>query len=60
MSTINRLEWSRQVALLNDTIKTFQADPSPDQLAAAIRQMQSYAEAARLGGIEIPQRFTVN
>ncbi|SFL68041.1 hypothetical protein [Rugamonas rubra] len=60
MSTINRLEWSRQVALLNDTIKTFQADPSPSQLEAAIRQMQSYAEAARLGGIEIPQRFTVN
>lgn len=57
MSKSNRLDWSRQVSLLNESIKTFQANPGEEQLDAAIKQLQAYAEAARSGGIEIPAQF---
>lgn len=57
MSTANRLEWSKLVAQLNDSIKGFQANPGPEQLDAAIAELRAYAEAARSGGIEIPTRF---
>jgi hypothetical protein len=57
MSKSNRLDWSRQVSLLNESIKTFQANPGEEQLDAAIKQLQAYAEAARSGGIEIPSQF---
>lgn len=57
MSKVNRLEWSRQVASLNERFKGFQADPSMERLEAAIDEMRAYAEAARAGGIEIPPRF---
>ncbi|MGV7208926.1 hypothetical protein ACLB1G_13845 [Oxalobacteraceae bacterium A2-2] len=57
MSKSNRLDWSRQVSLLNESIKTFQANPGEEQLDAAIKQLQAYAEAARNGGIEIPSQF---
>lgn len=60
MSNSNRLEWSKQVTQLNERIKGFQADPTPEHLEAAIREMQAYAEAARSGGIEIPSLFTIN
>lgn len=60
MSKSNRLDWSRQVTLMNERIKMFQANPSQEQLDAVIQEMQAYAEAARTGGIEIPTRFTVN
>lgn len=60
MSKSNRLEWSKQVSLLNERIKGFQANPSPEHLEAAIKELQAYAEAARSGGIEIPAHFTVN
>ncbi len=57
MSKFNRLEWSRQVAALNERIKGFQANPSKEQLEAAINELRAYAEAAHTGGIEIPPRF---
>ncbi|MQA21008.1 hypothetical protein [Rugamonas rivuli] len=60
MSKTNRLDWSRQVTLMNERIKSFQANPGQEQLDAVIQEMQAYAEAARNGGIEIPTRFTVN
>ncbi|HEU4846084.1 MAG TPA: hypothetical protein VFT05_17590 [Burkholderiaceae bacterium] len=60
MSKSNRLEWSRQVAQLNERIKGFQANPGQEQLEAAIAELRAYAEAARSGGIEIPTRFVAN
>lgn len=57
MSKSNRLEWSRQIAQLNERIKDFQANPSTEELDAAIAEMRAYAEAARSGGIEIPTKF---
>jgi len=60
MSKANRLDWSRQVTLMNERIKSFQANPGQEQLEAVIAQLQAYAEAARSGGIEIPAQFTVN
>ncbi|MBA5686540.1 hypothetical protein [Rugamonas apoptosis] len=60
MSKSNRLEWSRQVARLNERIKGFQANPDQEQLDAAIAELRAYAEAARSGGIEIPTQFVAN
>jgi hypothetical protein len=60
MSKSNRLEWSKQISLLNERIKLFQANPGQEQLEAAIKEMQAYAEAARSGGIEIPMQFVAN
>ncbi|MFC0166723.1 hypothetical protein ACFFKC_01405 [Pseudoduganella danionis] len=60
MSKANRLDWSRQVTLMNERIKSFQANPGQEQLDAVIAELQAYAEAARSGGIEIPAQFTVN
>jgi hypothetical protein len=56
MSKMDRLEWARKVAALNERIRGFQADPSPEQLELAIRELRAYAEAAH-EGMEIPQRF---
>lgn len=60
MSKFTRLEWSKQVAALNERIKGFQANPGKEQLDAAIAGLHAYAEAARAGGIEIPARFIAN
>jgi len=60
MSKSNRLDWSKQISLMNERIKHFQADPGEEQLEAVIAELKAYAEAARNGGIEIPARFTVN
>jgi hypothetical protein len=60
MSKTNRLDWSKQITLMNERIKNFQANPGQEQLDAVIQQLQAYAEAARSGGIEIPTLFNVN
>ena len=60
MSKCDRLEWSRKVASLNERIKGFQANPTKEQLDAAIDELRAYAEAARSGGIEIPTSFIAN
>jgi hypothetical protein len=57
MSKVDRLEWSRKVASLNERIKGFQSNPTKEQLEAAIDELRAYAEAARSGRIEIPSRF---
>ena len=58
MSRTNRLDWSKQITLMNERIKNFQANPGQEQLDAVIAELKAYAEAARTGGIEIPALFT--
>ena len=58
MSRTNRLDWSKQITLMNERIKNFQANPGQEQLDAVIDELKAYAEAARTGGIEIPSLFT--
>jgi hypothetical protein len=58
MSRTNRLDWSKQITLMNERIKNFQANPGQEQLDAVIDELKAYAEAARTGGIEIPALFT--
>lgn len=60
MSRTNRLDWSKQVTLLNERIKNFQANPGQEQMDLVIAELKAYAEAARSGGIEIPTLFNVN
>jgi len=60
MSKVDRLEWSKKIATLNECIKGFQANPSKEHLDAAISELKAYAEAASTGGIEIPERFIAN
>ncbi len=57
MSKVDRLEWSRKIATLNERIKGFQEDPSKEHLDEAINELKAYADAASSGGIEIPERF---
>lgn len=54
----NRMEWSRQVALLNESLKKFQVDPGKEQFDAAISKMRAYAEAVQTGSVDVPVRFT--
>ena len=58
MSRTNRLDWSKQITLMNERIKSFQANPGQEQLDAVIDELKAYAEADRTGGIEIPALFT--
>ena len=60
MSKLNRLDWSRQIAALNESLKGFQAEPGKEQFDAAVAEMQAYADAYKTGDIEIPQRFVAN
>ncbi len=56
MSKIDRLQWTQKVASLNERIRGFQANPSPELMEAAISEMRAYAQAAS-EGMEIPPRF---
>jgi hypothetical protein len=58
MSRTNRLDWSKQITLMNERIKEFQANPGQEQMDAVIDELKAYAEAASNGGIEIPALFT--
>lgn len=60
MSMLNRLDWSRKIAELNDLLKGFQANPGKEQFDAVIAEMRDYAEAFQAGTIEIPTRFIAN
>jgi hypothetical protein len=60
MSKMDRLEWSKKVASLNECIRGFQANPSQEQLDNAINELRAYASAASEGGMEIPTRFIAN
>lgn len=57
MSMLNRLDWSRKIAELNESLKGFQAEPGEKQFDAVIAEMRDYADAFQAGNIEIPQRF---
>jgi hypothetical protein len=56
MSKFDRLQWTQKVAALNERIRGFQANPTPEQLELAISELRAYADAAN-DGMEIPERF---
>jgi hypothetical protein len=58
MSTMARLEWNDQQALLDQGLKAFMAQPDAAHMEAVIAQMRAYAEAAQRGEIEIPKQWT--
>jgi hypothetical protein len=58
MSKSSRYEWRDQQAALQERVKGFLANPDNEQLEAVLTEMRAYADAARAGHIEIPQRFT--
>jgi hypothetical protein len=39
-------------------MKGFLANPNNEQMEAVLAEMRAYADAARTGHIEIPQRWT--
>jgi hypothetical protein len=58
MSKSSRYEWRDQQAALQERVKGFLANPDNERLEAVLTEMRAYADAARAGHIEIPQRFT--
>ena len=58
MSKSSRYEWRDQQAALQERVKGFLVNPDNEQLEAVIAEMRAYADAARSGNIDIPQRFT--
>jgi hypothetical protein len=57
MSKSSRYEWRDQQAALHERMKGFLENPGTEQLEAVVAEMRAYADAARAGNIEIPQRF---
>ena len=58
MSNVSRYAWRDQQAVLNERLKGFIQNPGNEQLEAVLAEMRAYADAAKSGAIEIPQRFT--
>jgi hypothetical protein len=58
MSKSSRYEWRDQQAALHERMKGFIENPGHEQLEAVVAEMRAYADAARSGSIDIPQRFT--
>jgi hypothetical protein len=58
MSKASRYEWRDQQAALQECMKGFLQNPSTEQLEAVVAEMRAYANAAKDGSIDIPQRFT--
>jgi hypothetical protein len=58
MSKSARYEWRDQQAALNERMKGFLENPGSEQMEAVVAEMRAYADAARAGSIEIPQRWT--
>lgn len=58
MSKSSRYEWRDQQAALQERMKGFLANPGSEQMEAVVAEMRAYADAARAGHIEIPQRWT--
>jgi hypothetical protein len=58
MSKSSRYEWRDQQAALNESMKGFLENPCNEKLEAVVAEMRAYADAARAGSIEIPQRWT--
>jgi hypothetical protein len=57
MSQSSRYEWRDQQAALQERMKGFLANPNNEQLEAMVTEMRAYADAARSGHIDIPQRW---
>ncbi|MFP5391186.1 MAG: hypothetical protein ACLGI6_06520 [Gammaproteobacteria bacterium] len=58
MSKSARYEWRDQQAALNERMKGFLENPNTEHLEAVIAEMRAYADAARSGSIQIPERWT--
>lgn len=58
MSQNARYEWSDQQTALQDSLKGFMLKPDDEQMEAVMVVMRAYADAARMGNIEIPQYWT--
>lgn len=58
MSKVSRYAWHDQQAVLTERMKGFMQNPGNEQLEAVLAEMRAYADAAKSGAIEIPQRFT--
>lgn len=58
MSKVSRYAWRDQQAILSERMKGFIQNPGNDQLEAVLTEMRAYADAAKSGAIEIPQKFT--
>jgi hypothetical protein len=57
MSKSSRYEWRDQQAALHERMKGFLENPGKEQLEAVVAEMRAYADAARTGTIDIPQRW---
>jgi hypothetical protein len=57
MSKSSRYEWRDQQAALHQRMKGFLENPGKEQLEAVVAEMRAYADAARTGTIDIPQRW---
>jgi hypothetical protein len=57
MSQSSRYEWRDQQATLHERMKGFLENPGKEQLEAVVAGMRAYADAARAGSIDIPQRW---
>jgi hypothetical protein len=57
MSKSSRYEWRDQQATLHERMKGFLENPGKEQLEAVVAEMRAYADAARTGTIDIPQRW---
>jgi hypothetical protein len=57
MSKSSRYEWRDQQAALQERMKGFMQNPNAEQLEAVVAEMRAYADAAKNGSIDIPQRF---
>jgi hypothetical protein len=57
MSKSSRNEWRDQQATLHERMKGFLENPGKEQLEAVVAEMRAYADAARAGSIDIPQRW---
>ena len=58
MSKSARYEWRDQQAVLQERMRGFLQNPGNEQMEAMVAEMRAYADAARNGNIEIPQRWT--
>jgi hypothetical protein len=57
MSKSSRYEWRDLQAALQERMKGFMQNPDAEQLEAVVAEMRAYADAAKNGSIDIPQRF---
>ena len=57
MSKSSRYEWRDQQAALQERLKGFIENPSTEHMEAMVAEMRTYADAAKAGTIDIPERF---